>query len=371
MMLIQLVFAGINILYKLALDDGMDVRILVAYRYLFAMAFLCPLAFFLERKSRPRLTWRILMQSFFCGLFGGTLSQMLYINSMKLTSATFVSAMTNLTPPMTFILAVSCRLESLEIKKAGGQAKVIGTLLGLSGAMLLTFYKGAEIKLWLTSINLLKTDKACNQQLNLHRESGNRVLGSFLAVASCFSYAIWLIIQAKIAEVYPCHYSSAALTCMMCALQAIIFAVSTQRHTKEWKLGFNIRLLSAAYAGIVASGSIFPLLAWCIQKRGPLYASVFNPLMLLFVAILSSILLSETLHIGSILGAVLIVIGLYIVLWGKGRERGEVHEQLQVQSTMESIEIVAIPSTNPSPGNKSFCDAENKGDKFEAEEDGP
>jgi hypothetical protein len=45
----QVVFAGLNIFYKLAVSDGMDLRVLVAYRYLFASAFLAPLAYFLER----------------------------------------------------------------------------------------------------------------------------------------------------------------------------------------------------------------------------------------------------------------------------------------------------------------------------------
>lgn len=41
--------AGVNIFYKLAVLDGMDMRVLVAYRYLFASAFLAPLAYFIER----------------------------------------------------------------------------------------------------------------------------------------------------------------------------------------------------------------------------------------------------------------------------------------------------------------------------------
>lgn len=52
MVLVQVVFAGGNILYKLALNDGMDVRVLVTYRYLFAAAFIAPLAFFIERYFR-------------------------------------------------------------------------------------------------------------------------------------------------------------------------------------------------------------------------------------------------------------------------------------------------------------------------------
>lgn len=47
--LVQAVLAGLDIFYKLALSDGMNAMILVAYRYIFAAAFLCPLAYFLER----------------------------------------------------------------------------------------------------------------------------------------------------------------------------------------------------------------------------------------------------------------------------------------------------------------------------------
>jgi len=49
MVVIQVMSAGVNIFYKLAVSDGMDMRVLVAYRYLFASAFLAPLAYFIER----------------------------------------------------------------------------------------------------------------------------------------------------------------------------------------------------------------------------------------------------------------------------------------------------------------------------------
>nr|CAD1817996.1 unnamed protein product [Ananas comosus var. bracteatus] len=276
-------------------NDGMDLRVLVAFRYLFATAFLAPLAFFFERKSRPKLTWRVLVLSFLCGLFGGTLAQNLYITSLKLTSATFASAMTNLIPAITFTLAVLFRLESLALRTLSGQAKVLGTLVGVGGAMLLTFYKGVAINLWSTHLNLVKSHHggASNQ------EAGNRGMGSLLAVASCFSYALWLIIQAKMSKEYPCHYSSTALMCIMATIQAVVFAIVVERDWAQWRMGFDIRLLSAAYSGIVASGLILTVLAWCIKRKGPLYASIFNPLMLVIVALLSSLLLNEKLHLGS------------------------------------------------------------------------
>ena len=50
--------------------------------------------------------------------------------------------------------------------------------------------------------------------------------------------------------------------------------------------------------GVVASALILTVMSWCIRQRGPLYASVFNPLMLVVVAILGSLLLDEKLHVG-------------------------------------------------------------------------
>ncbi|CAL9184427.1 unnamed protein product [Musa hybrid cultivar] len=357
MVLIQTSFAGVNILYKLALNDGMDVKVLVAYRYIFAAAFISPVAFFIERKRRPKITWKILGLTFLCGLFGATFAQNLYVSSMKLTSATFTSAMANLVPAVTFILAVSFRLERLGIRTNYGRAKVLGTLLGLGGAMLLTFYKGAGIELWSTNINLSEQQDHGGHHLAVpHSESGNRVMGSFLAVASCLCYALWLIIQAKLAEAYPCHYSNAALMCLMGSIQASILALCVERHRIQWRLGFDIRLLTAAYSGIFASGMSFTLLGWCIKKKGPVYASVFNPLMLLLVAILSSLLLNEKLYLGCLLGAALIVIGLYIVLWGKGREASKIDEESPAEATRESIDVAVAQEAATDPGSGNVCD---------------
>ncbi|KAE9591872.1 hypothetical protein Lalb_Chr20g0123291 [Lupinus albus] len=48
----------------------MSLRVVVAYRYIFATAFIAPLAFILERKTRPKMSWTVLFQAFLCGLFG-------------------------------------------------------------------------------------------------------------------------------------------------------------------------------------------------------------------------------------------------------------------------------------------------------------
>jgi len=49
MVAVQVAFAGVNIFYKLAVNDGMSLRVVVAYRFLFAAAFMTPLALIVER----------------------------------------------------------------------------------------------------------------------------------------------------------------------------------------------------------------------------------------------------------------------------------------------------------------------------------
>ncbi|CAN6250766.1 unnamed protein product [Urochloa humidicola] len=328
MVLVQVIFAGVNIFYKLAVSDGMDMRVLVAYRYLFATAFLAPLAYFIERRNRTKLTWRVVVLSFMCGLTGGSLAQNLYISGMKLTSATFASATTNLIPAVTFLLALAFRYERLGIRTSSGQAKLAGTLIGVGGAMLLTLYKGADITPpWHLHLVQQAAGPSREQQKG-DQEQEQLVMGSVLCISSCCFYALWLILQAKLSREYPFHYSSTALMCAMSTLQSIAFALlghstaagASSTISSRWRLGFDIRLLSVAYSGVLASGVMLVVLTWCVKRRGPLFASVFNPLILLVVAVLGSLLLAEKLHLGTALGAVLIVIGLYAVLWGKARE---------------------------------------------------
>ncbi|KAF8019987.1 hypothetical protein BT93_G0622 [Corymbia citriodora subsp. variegata] len=215
-----------------------------------------------------------------------------------------------------------------------GMAKVLGTLTGIGGAMLLTFYKGVEVNLWSTHLNLLH-----HVATTQHRQggSGNRLLGSLLAVGSCFCCALWLIIQAKMSEEFPCHYTSTALMCFMGSIQAVLYAFCKERDWSQWKLGWNIRLLTVSYSGIVVSGMCNALIAWCVRKRGPVFVSVFNPLMLVTVALAGSFLLNEKLHLGSILGSVLIVLGLYAVLWGKRKEMQRMNQLVPSGDLGESL----------------------------------
>lgn len=49
MVLVQVMYAGVTVLYTFATNDGMSVEIIVAYRFMLASAVMVPLALVLER----------------------------------------------------------------------------------------------------------------------------------------------------------------------------------------------------------------------------------------------------------------------------------------------------------------------------------
>ncbi|XP_023541477.1 WAT1-related protein At1g25270-like isoform X2 [Cucurbita pepo subsp. pepo] len=330
MVMVQLGLAVGNVLYKLTVADGMNMRIIIAYRFLFASAFMLPLAFFLDRGKRSKLTWSVLFYVFLSAFFGGSLAQNLYLESMSLTSVTFAAAIGNLGPAVTFILALSFRLEKLNITTTGGKAKVVGTLLGIGGAMILTFYKGVELNLWSTHVDLLHNSGG--HVADTEHDIRSQLLGSVLGFAGCVSYGLWLIVQ------------------------AVVFALCLERRWSEWKLGWNVRLLGVSYTGIVASGVTVALISWCVRMRGPMFVSVFSPLILLLLAIAGSLFLEEKLHLGCVIGGVLIICGLYVVLWGKSKEMKKSTQLAPMGSIEHQPVVIDLPISSPTTIPKTETD---------------
>ncbi|XP_057419966.1 WAT1-related protein At1g68170-like isoform X2 [Lotus japonicus] len=259
------------------------------------------------------ITGIVLFQAFLCGLFGGSLQQNLYAKSLALIPATYTITMLNLIPVVTYIMTVSLRLEKPNLGTRAGKAKLLGTLTGVGGAMILTLYEGRRIFNWPLHIDLSK-------YMSPPPANGSRLWGLILALGTSLCFSLWYIVQAKMSQKFPWQYSVAALTSVMSAIQSIIYALCTERDWSQWKVEWNLRLLTEASAGILASGVCFILLAYCVRMKGPFFVSAFSPLLLVLVALAGTIVLDEYITIGSVTGAVLIVCGLYMLLWGKSKE---------------------------------------------------
>ncbi|XP_057515353.1 WAT1-related protein At1g09380-like [Amaranthus tricolor] len=318
MVIVQVGYGGMNICSKAAMESGMNPLILVAYRQLFATIAIVPFAYFFERAKRPKITKQVLIQIFFCSLFGATLNQILYFVGLNVTSATIASALYNLLPAMTFILAIPFGLEAVEIRKRGVQAKILGTLICVSGAMLLSFYHGILIHIPQPNIHWQFADS--HQNTNTSMKHLKLFFGTLILLASNLALAIWYILQAKMSENFTAPYTSSALMCFMATIQCMAIAACTKHNISDWSLNSRIRIVASIYAGVLGSAVAFFLITWTIQRKGPLYVSMFSPLMLVVAAMLSWILQMEKLYIGTGIGSALIILGLYAVLWGKNRE---------------------------------------------------
>ncbi|KAL7214876.1 hypothetical protein ACSBR1_027121 [Camellia fascicularis] len=317
MVIVQVGYAGMNILSKLAMDSGMNPFIHVAYRQVFATIVIAPFAYFLERKTSPRMTLPIFFQMFLCSIFGITMNQVLYLVGLHNSTPTIACALTNLLPAVTFILAVPFGLESVGIKRKAGQAKILGTVVCVGGAMLLSLYHGRTV-IGRSSIHWKYAENIRKETSTNH--PNNFILGPFLIIASTVSWAIWFIIQARMSEKYAAPYTTSTLICLMASVQCGIIGFCANHNISAWSLTPGIRAFSSIYGGIVCTAAAFCLMSWCIQRKGPLYVSVFNPLLLVIVAILSWGLLEEKLYVGTVVGSGLIVMALYAVLWGKNKE---------------------------------------------------
>ncbi|CAJ2641260.1 unnamed protein product [Trifolium pratense] len=177
MLIVQVLFAVMNILMKLAINNGISNYVFVVYRNGVASLFMGPIGFFVDRNIRPAMTSRIFGKIVVLSLLGIILDQNLYYAGMKLTTATFATALSNTIPTITFVLAIIFRMEHLIIRNRPSQAKVVGTLVTLTGAMIMTLVKGP----------VLYGSGGANS--HHHQGGGISLLGTVYLLLGCLSTA--------------------------------------------------------------------------------------------------------------------------------------------------------------------------------------
>ncbi|MED6114203.1 hypothetical protein PIB30_078114 [Stylosanthes scabra] len=356
MILVQLAYTGMSITSKLAIEGGMNPLVLVAYRQIFATIAIAPFTYWLEWKTAPKMTRRVMIQIVLSSIAGITGNQVLFFVGLKYSSATIACALTNLLPAFTFVLAVIFGQESVGVKRKAGVAKVLGTVLCVGGALLLSFYHGKTIGLGESSIHWSYADKMEGRSSS--DGNGNSLLGPFLLVVSALVWSMWFVIQADMSKNFPAPYTSTNYMCFLASIQCVVLALSFDHAPSSWSLHDPMRLVSSLYAGVVCTGLAYCLMSWTIERKGPLYVSVFSPLQLVLTAVASWALLREKLYIGTLIGSVLIVGGLYCVLWGKNKEMNEVmiteKETVKYNEThhhAKNNSDMQFPSYNSNNGN--------------------
>ncbi|KAM0946837.1 putative EamA domain-containing protein [Dioscorea sansibarensis] len=340
MLIVQLAYCGSNILCKLALENGLSYLVFIVYRHLIAMVLLAPLAYLLERKKRHSLSLAILSKIFILALFGTTIHQNLYYAGLDYTSPTVASALASVIPVFTFILATLLRMERISIKSKKGRAKLLGTTVCISGALIFTFWKGHQFRGFVDKPLII-----VNGNVQAHEAVHERhdwIKGSVLILTSFIAFSVWLILQGIVYKVYPAGLSLNTIICFFASLQSSVLALIFERNSSSWRLGWNIQLVTIIYCGTFISCLAYYLQTICVHVKGPVFVALFMPLLLVIVGVFSAVCFAERLHLGSLIGAFMIISGLYCYLWGKNRDTVKDEEDKDGEEQVEMFSEISL-----------------------------
>ncbi|XP_068667227.1 WAT1-related protein At4g15540-like [Aristolochia californica] len=304
MIFVQLVTATYFVLSKVILVQGISSTVFLVYQFVIATLFMSTMAFIFERRSRPPITKSILGSIFLLALVGITLSQNLLAACLYYITSTIETAVLNMIPIFTYILSVLARQENLELNTWWGRGKLFGTGLSVSGALTLMLWKGSVVGLQSTS-------------------TGDWAIGLAMVVGGTLAFSSWILMLRPMVRAFPSEFSLISIMLFCATLQQCVVAAIVSHKASQWKLKWDLELVDILFGGALNSGLSNVLYTWCANLKGPVFVATFSPLTYAFAAVLETAFLGYTMHIGSVVGAVMIVVGLYIYLWSKAKEEAQ------------------------------------------------
>ncbi|KAF8652620.1 hypothetical protein HU200_062709 [Digitaria exilis] len=319
------------VLTKATLNQGFSTFVLVFYCQAAASLPLVPIAALRERRNLRSMSYMLLLKLFLCALLGNTFSINILNVSLRYTSATVQSAISNSKPVVIFCLALVLRMEVVKIRSSYGIAKVIGVALCLAGVFVIAFFTGQSI----SPVNHHHAFHGHSSSNLMSR--GTWIKGTFLKLLGDVAWAMWIVFQAALLKEYPNRMLVTVTQCVFGTVQTGVVAAMAERDIARWKLRLDITLVTDLYSGFVVSGLSNYLQVWCMEMKGPVFLAILFPLGFVFTMFCSSFFLGEVIQLGSILGGILLTGGLYSVLWAKSKEPAI--EPCSEVNAIETIEI--------------------------------
>ncbi|KAG7653918.1 EamA domain [Arabidopsis suecica] len=314
MLISQVAMGSVNALVKKALDVGVNHMIVGAYRMAISSFILAPIAYILERKIIPEITFRLLVDHFISGLLGASLMQFFYLLGLSYTSATVACALVSLMPAITFAFALIFRTEKIKsLKTQAGMIKVMGTLICISGALFLTFYKGPHIS------NSHSHQEALSHNKSDHNTK-NWLLGCLYLTIGTVLISLWILFQGTLSIKYPCKFSSTCLMSIFAAFQCALLSLYKSRDVKDWIIDDRFVIGVIVYAGVIGQAMSTVSVTWGVKQLGAVFVSAIMPIALISATLFDFLILHTPLYLGSLIGSVGTIIGLYVFLWCKNKE---------------------------------------------------
>ncbi|XP_047155857.1 WAT1-related protein At5g40240-like [Vigna umbellata] len=335
MMVAMLGQSGSMVVIKVAIKD-INEYVMVVYTFALSAILVLPFAVFLHRRSQsPPINFVALCRFFLLASFGSLGTIQAYVG-IDLSSPALLSAILNLMPAFTFILALIFKMEQVHWRTSSSQAKVLGTLVSIAGAFVVILYKGPIIY-------RSHSDNFSNETVQFSSEL-NWILGGIMCVLDALFTSLWYIYQASVGDTYPTMDVSVIVffQFLFSMLQCGAYAFFAVKDLSEWKLKVDIGLIGILYQAIIATLLRYLLVMWCIVKAGPLFCALFQPVAIIFTVWMGAIFLGDDFSLGSLVGAAIIVIGFYAVQWGKSKEEYEIAKGVEHLDT-ESLSHDGVP----------------------------
>ncbi|XP_076900524.1 WAT1-related protein At5g40230-like [Bidens hawaiensis] len=312
MVIVQISQSGLTVAGKKAIETGMQNFSFVFYSNALTCLIILPSAFLIHRPpNRPPLTFSTICGFLVLGILG-FLVQVVGYAGYTYVSATVATAILNLIPGFTFVLAIIFGLEILDTRQLHMWVKLIGTVVSVLGAIIVTFYAGPAI---------IKTSHLTSvSPKHLLGESSHWILGGFLMLLDSLLAALFIITQALILRKYSAVMIVMLAYCSIIVVLSFSASLILEHDLSAFSLQSKTRLLAILYAVFFGAGFQITVGAWCVKMKGPLYVAMFHPLGIVISAILGIIFLGDGLSLGCLIGSTVIVIGFYGVMWGKSKE---------------------------------------------------
>ncbi|KAJ1395782.1 EamA domain [Sesbania bispinosa] len=230
---------------------------------------------------------------------------------LSYSSPILVCAMGQLIPTFSFLLSVTHRKTELNFRSSAIQVQVIGILISIMGAVLAEFFKGPLIR---PSSHHLQHTK----QLFVFSSTPEFwVLGGVLLAAASFSIALSNFIQKETVQQYPEPMKVVSYYCLLGTILSAIVSWIVEGDANAWKPKRNMELilivLTAIFGGVIRPN----IQVWFTRMKGPNYVPLFKPFGIAFATTFGVCFFPNSLHYGSVIGAAIIGMGYYTVLYGE------------------------------------------------------
>ncbi|ESQ28190.1 hypothetical protein EUTSA_v10018724mg [Eutrema salsugineum] len=316
---------ALTIMAKTALTGGMSPFVFVLYTNAFGSALLLPFSFFFHKNERTEesiFSWPLLVRVFFLGFTGIFLFQNLAFVGLSFSSPIVVCAMGLLMPSFSFLLSLILGRSKVDWRNTSSRAKVMGTIISISGAIVEELYKGPFIRP-ASSSSPTRFLNSIPRLFVYYNIPDNWFLGCIFLAAAVFSVSLFNVVQTGTVKNYPHVMKVASFYSIVGTIQCLMFSLFMERDLTAWKIQPNFDLFLIIATGIFGSVIRTSVHVKCTQMKGPYYVPLFKPFGIFWATLFGTSFFVNSLHYGSVLGAAIGGVGYYTVSWGQLKETEE------------------------------------------------